>query len=344
MKKGQKSKDILFFARLFYPHIGGVEKHVYRLSQELLKKNYKVTVVTELYDKNLPLSETINGITIKRIPIGKSEKNKKFLIWKWMIKNRTYIKSFEIVHIHDVFFWILPITLGFNKSKIFITFHGYEGYPVRIGSKIQRKIAQKYCAASLLVGEFIKKWYGINSDFVTHGGVDLPKKPVKYDSNPISALFWGRIDELSGISIYYSAFKLLKKKYKNFSFAVIGDGEYAKKMKDVPISPFKSDISSDLNNARFAFVSGYLSILEALIRKKVVFAVFNNPLKHDYLKNSPFADFIEICSNEEELFERVSYYIENPDQEKKKHEAGFSFAKRQTWEALSNIYLKIWKI
>lgn len=38
---------ILFFARLFYPHIGGVEKHLFEISTRLTAMGHEVTIVTE---------------------------------------------------------------------------------------------------------------------------------------------------------------------------------------------------------------------------------------------------------------------------------------------------------
>lgn len=38
---------VVFFSRVFYPHVGGVEKHVFEISKILVKKGYKIIVFTE---------------------------------------------------------------------------------------------------------------------------------------------------------------------------------------------------------------------------------------------------------------------------------------------------------
>ncbi|MFC1750328.1 glycosyltransferase, partial [Pseudomonadota bacterium] len=58
---------ILFLTRLFHPHIGGVEKHVYKLSQELIEQNHQVTVLTTQYESSLELEDEIEKIQIIRI-------------------------------------------------------------------------------------------------------------------------------------------------------------------------------------------------------------------------------------------------------------------------------------
>ena len=122
------SMKILFFSRLFYPHIGGVEKHVFEVSKLLVKKGHEVTVITEQYSPELKLRKMIEGIEVFRIPKYKEGKFKKFKIWKWTLNNNQLIKNADIVHCHDVFFWYLPFRLLFPFKKVITTFHGHEDY------------------------------------------------------------------------------------------------------------------------------------------------------------------------------------------------------------------------
>jgi len=343
MKKVKNRKKILFLSRLYYPHIGGVEKHVAEVSKILVKKGFSVTVICEQYDKKLKTKEQINKVEVLRIPISLSDKNKKFEIWKWVLRNRKFIKSFDIVHIHDVFFWIMPILFYLDRKKIFITFHGYESYPLMTSSKIQKKFAAKYCKGSIAVGDFINKWYGIASNAVMYGGVNRPKKSSAKPKIQNSAVFFGRLDNQTGIKEYYNAYLRLKRTYENFSFQVVGEGEYAPKLKGLFISPFKSDISKYIQDSRFIFVSRYLSMLEAMVEKRLVFAVYSDPIKRDYLINSPFKNHLEICSSGDEIYEKVKYYLEHPREERKLIESGYKFAKKLTWESVVRDYINLWE-
>ena len=62
----KKQNEILFFTKLFYPHVGGVEKQVMELSIRLIKLGYKITIVTEKYSDRLKNEEENNGIKIIR--------------------------------------------------------------------------------------------------------------------------------------------------------------------------------------------------------------------------------------------------------------------------------------
>src|SRR3989344_6924057 len=160
---------ILFFSRLFYPHVGGVEKHVFEISKILLKKKHKVVVITEQYDEKLKKQENFQGIEIYRIDVGKDDWIKKLRVWEEILKLHALIKSADIVHCHDIFFWYIPFRFLFPKKPVFTTFHGYESYPAPKMAIVQRKIAEKLSKGNICIGDFIQKWYGTKPDFVTYG-------------------------------------------------------------------------------------------------------------------------------------------------------------------------------
>ena len=94
----------------------------------------------------------------------------------------------------------------------------------------------------------------------------------------------------------------------------------------------------------FVFVSRYLSILEAFASKKLVFAVYDNLVKEDYLKMSPFAKFMIIEKDPKRLAMKIQAFIANPNLGKKIEENAYQFAKKQTWEKMVELYLHLWKI
>lgn len=155
---------ILFMCRLYWPHIGGVEKHVEKISG-VLSKTHEITIVCEKHDPLLPDFEQRRGVKIYRIP-----GSDKWTIWKWWLAHLQLIKQADIVHIHDVFFWFLPFRLPYWSKKIYMTFHGWEGvYPIPWKNKLQHKIAEKLSRGNICVGNYLTKWYGTNPDFITYG-------------------------------------------------------------------------------------------------------------------------------------------------------------------------------
>jgi len=50
----------------FYPHLGGVESHVFSISSELVKKGHEVEVLTSRHKKGIPGQEIISGFKVNR--------------------------------------------------------------------------------------------------------------------------------------------------------------------------------------------------------------------------------------------------------------------------------------
>ncbi len=85
---------------------------------------------------------------------------------------------------------------------------------------------------------------------------------------------------------------------------------------------------------KYAFVSRYLTILEALSAGIPVVAHYNNGIKYDYLSMAPFVKFIKIFQNIDE----VSLDFSNIDLV-----AGKKWAESQTWAKLASQYEQLWQ-
>lgn len=140
-------------------------------------------------------------------------------------------------------------------------------------------------------------------------------------------LFIGRLEKDLGLETYFKAIKLLKLK---IDFA--GSGSLSSKAKKYGKVLGFIDIQKIIKNYDVFFTSSYLSILQALIFKKPVFAVYENPLKEDYLKMSPFSKYISIISNPKDIKINISY-----------SQKGYEWAKNQTWSKIADLYLKLWQ-
>lgn len=352
---------ILFLSRLFYPHIGGVEKHVLAVGETLVKNGNRVIVVTEKFGNNQKIKEKIKGIEIYRIPVNTSEKRKKFLIWKWFLKNRFLIKETDLVHAHDVFFWYLPFRFLFPSKRIFTTFHGYEGNKIPgFKSRLMHKIAEKLSKGNICVGEFLTKWYGTKPDYITYGAVKIPNSKsraagtasgvARQIPNKYKILFLGRLEEETGIMDYLKALKILKQKKYKFKIIILGDGHLRKIAEkfskanniDAEFKGFVEEVQNYLEDADFVFVSRYLGILEALSHKKFVFAHYDNLIKKDYLETSPFSKFISINSNDKELSLSIEYFLKNQSKNNQKIIKGFNWVQSQSWDKIITMYLKLW--
>lgn len=53
----------------FFPNFGGVESHIFSLSQSLLQRNNKVIIVTHSYDDRIGIRYLVNGLKVYYLPI-----------------------------------------------------------------------------------------------------------------------------------------------------------------------------------------------------------------------------------------------------------------------------------
>ena len=349
---------ILFFARRFYPLIGGVEKHVFEIGKRLVKKGFKVIVITE-YEKNTnnpnyhssSSSATIEGIEIRRIDAGKEDKFKKFRVWLQLLKYLRVINSSDVVHCHDIFFWYLPFRFLFPFKKVYTTFHGYEGNKIPSKKAIfMHKLSEKLSNGNICVGDYLKKWYGTKPTFVTYGAVDYQKESngKNYDKNLI--VFLGRLEEETGIMEYLKAFKEIGRDHKGLRLVVLGDGSQGDKARkysaqnklNVEFKGFVNNTATYINRVSFMFTSRYLGILESLMSKKYVLSVYNNEIKKDYLEMAPFANFISVSKDSNEIKNELYKYLSDERLKEIKIKKGYEWVKNQTWEKMTDIYLKLW--
>lgn len=296
---------ILFFTRLFHPHLGGVEKHVEKVSQELIKLGHQVTVVTEQYQQKLKEVEKRKSIKVYRIPVGGvSEKAKKWRIWHWLWQHRDLIQTADIIHIHDIFFWYLPFKLLFPGKPVFITFHGYETkFPPSASAIFQKRLAAKLTSGNICVGDYISKWYGIKPTLVTYGATDqerlpLPQKPA--------AIILGRHSPDNNID--------------EVRLALRQAGEVS--------------LTAHLKQASIVIASSYLSIWEGLAAGRPVLSISTNPLKQDYLK--PLSKYIHIAKSAKQLAHLIRMYTSGVYM----HEP---WENLPTWDKICQLYLQLWK-
>jgi len=116
---------------------------------------------------------------------------------------------------------------------------------------------------NICVGKFIQKYYFTKPNFIIYGASDKHKSAKIFRKD---AIFVGR----EGKDLEF---------YKKL----------AKKMK-VKLDVFTNDskASGYFHKYKYAFVNGYLAILEAMSQGTKVYAYYANPLKYDYLNMTPF--------------------------------------------------------
>lgn len=351
---------ILFFTRSYYPNIGGVEKHIFKLSEELLDRGHDITIITERPFKSYSNKYQLKTVSARmagrknprviEINAGADDWFKKFRIWKELFGYIGLIAKSDTIHSHDVFFWYLPFRFIFPLKKNYVTFHGYEGNNIpHLKAVIMHKMAEILTNGNICVGQFLEKWYKTKSTFITYGAVD--KKIIDFKAEPVKfsnkVMFIGRLEYETGILEYLKAVKLLEDKKIKLQLDVYGDGTLFKKAKEYSLRNnlnvnFKGFVRNTENLAleyNFAFVSRYLSILESMASKKPVFAHYNNSIKKDYLEMTPFADYIHISDSYLGIAEQIKESINSKNVFV---EQAYKWVRKETWQKIADMYLQLW--
>jgi glycosyltransferase involved in cell wall biosynthesis len=262
--------------------------------------------------------------------------------------------SCAVVHIHDVFWWYLPFSLFF-RFKTFMTFHGYEGAEIPSRKAIfWHRLAAALTSGNLCIGQFHQKWYGVTPTKVSFGAVEqslLYSQPnqeqIKKSKSPITTIiFVGRLAHDTGILTYLHGLKLLidsAQSNKKYMLDVFGNGplaaqakEYAQKY-DLPVTfhGFVENAAEKIKEYQLAFISRHLAILEALAQRVPVVAHYNNQIKEDYLRVSPFETWIDIVHSPED----VAAAVHEP---KQISDEAFEWVRNQTWQKMIQDYFDLW--
>ncbi len=259
---------ILFLSHYAWPHVGGVEKHVREVTDNLkLRTNNKIKIISEK-DIKLPHIKFLGLL----------------YIWYWLFKNRSLIKNADIVHIHDVFIWYFPFRFIFPKKVVYTTFHGGQGkWPIPIKNKLLVKIAAKLSSGTICVGDFIPEYFGIKADYVIYGGVDKIIKPNMQKEKLV--IFLGRLEKETGV---YEFLERLKVKGQGLRVEFVGDGSLRKECEKYGKVWGFCDPAPFLQKASICFAGGYLSALEALNYGCEFWTGADTPIKKDYWKTFPY--------------------------------------------------------
>lgn len=334
-------KSVVFLTRLYYPHIGGVERHVYGLTQELIKKNIKVTIITEQYDPLLKLFERTKSLTILRIPYPVL--GDKIRTWQWLKTKESLLLNADIIHVHDIFWWLYPFKIKYFKKPIYTTFHGYENDPPTSKEIWQRRTIAHLSKKVVAVGTYIEKWYGTRANLITFGAADY--KPSALPSSH-TAVFIGRLARDTEIIRYLDMFAFLN---KIVSLDIYGEGPLLEqvllKIKSAKLPAAVhgpvTNPAKVLKNARYVFTTQYLGILEAMQTKRLVVALYSSPLKGDYLACHPQKDTMLIDSAVEALAKQLLQLT--TIQEKLRIDLAQTWAKNQTFSQLTEKYIQLWQ-
>lgn len=338
-----ETRRVLMLAPSYSPRSGGVERHIRRVCAELRGRGHEIRIATPLWEPDWPQAETLDGIPIRRVSRDGVTGRGQLRDWfQWA----------DIIHTHDAYPFLkyaLNFRLLLPRKRYFVTFHGYEGYPIPLEAKVLRRVVLWLTDGSICAGAFIPRWYRFRCTHITHGGVDCPDEmPGGGDG----AVFVGRLEKDTGFLDSLEALKTLRNVHGiALPLTVCGDGslrEWGETLADeygidVSFTGRVPDVTPYLLRARFAFTSGLLGMLEAMATGCAVLATYDNPLKRDYLRLFPGAPYIEIARSPGELAALTALLLRDRAALDQRLREAFEFARTQTWAAVADLYEALWE-
>ncbi len=247
----KKTKKIGIFCGYYWPHLGGVERYIEKLSAKLMKLGYKIVIVTSNHD-NLPAVEDMGGRTVYRLPILNIAKER-YPLPKRSAEYHKLIAEIENENF-DVFLlntrFHLTSLIGAKMGKrlkrpVMLIDHGTGhftvGNPVLdYFGKIYEHTLTWYLKPSVDrfygVSQACCVWlkhFGIKATGVFYNAIDVDDNQLtkaspkdSYDKDAVVISYAGRLIKEKGILNLLDAFietkKLLPK--KNMKLVIAGDG------------------------------------------------------------------------------------------------------------------------
>jgi glycosyltransferase involved in cell wall biosynthesis len=272
----------------------------------------------------------------------------------WRI-SRADIAAADVVHCHDAYSFLhfyLPSCWLPPRRPAFVTFHGYEGYPIPREAIPRRRFVRRRVRNALCMGDFICQWYQTPCYAVSYGGADPVADPPPLPDQP-AALFLGRLAEDTSLMLYLDALVALRDDYnRRIHLTVAGDGPLrpiAERYVDaqglrVTFLGAVADPAPLFTRASIAFVSGYLAIWQALASRRLVFSIYDNELKRDYLRGFPEAEHVlEIAGDPDDLAARLNKHLGDPELGDAMRRRGAELAAENTWDRVADLYLSMYR-
>ncbi len=337
---------IIHLCRLFAPHIGGVETHVAQVAQIQRQRGHQVTVVTTQHDSKVPVSEQLkNGVTVIRLPHQFSLQ--KLQTWRWVMAHSAIFRQADVVQVHDIFWWLLPIFWQ-NRTKIITTFHGWETHwPVAQSARLQRQFFNMLSVAAVHVGGWIQSVYGDVPDVVMYGGVE--QRFLRLSAPKISAkkklrlVYVGRLEPDLAIGEYIAFVQKLQSAGYSVQMTWVGDGSRRDACAAVgTVVGWQEDTTQWLRDADVVCASSYLSMLQAQAASRVVISLYTNELKRMYLETFTGSQFCIISDSGQDAATKLSKLLKTPEALQALQTGAHQFAATQTWERVADTYEELW--
>nr|SVE84223.1 EOG090X0515 [Daphnia pulex] len=232
---------ICMVSDFFYPNLGGVESHIFTLSQCLITLGHKVIVITHSYGNRVGVRYMTNGLKVYYLPIKTMHDQVVLptLFASLSIFRNIYIREcVEIVHGHSAFSTLAHEGIVIARLlglKAVFTDHSLNGF-ADISAILTNKLLEitlsgvNHCICVSHTGKentVLRAKVPANHVSVIPNATDTTLfKPdvTKKETNQIIIVALSRLVYRKGIDLLASVIPIICKKYPKVHFLIGGDG------------------------------------------------------------------------------------------------------------------------
>lgn len=227
-------KSILFVSNYYLPYISGVVEVERILAERLAEDGYNVKVVTSRYDKNLPITEFVNGVEVERCNV-QMKISKGTVSIPFIFKVIKEAKQYDVVNMQLPMLESGLLSLFIKKDKLIPMYHcdinllksPFNNFIVSVmdmSHKICLKRSKNILVTSIDYASHSRVAHKNTEKCVEVGGPIKYVRPGKYLSGEKKKIgFCGRIVEEKGIDVLLKAFQILQQKGINAELLIGGD-------------------------------------------------------------------------------------------------------------------------
>ncbi|KAL0884251.1 hypothetical protein ABMA27_016241 [Loxostege sticticalis] len=240
--KGKKKRHVICMTSdFFYPNTGGVEEHIFNLSQCLIKRGHKVIVVTHSYGKRVGIRYLTAGLKVYYLPITVMYNQCALPTMICNIPLVRYVlirECVEIVHAHSAFsvmgheICIIGKLMGLKTVFTDHSLFGFADMSAVLTNKFLQ-ICLSDCDHCICVSHTGKENTVLRAKVKAHKVSVIPNAvdaysftpdPSKRDPNVVTIVIVSRLVYRKGVDLMAAVIADMCPRYPNLRFIVGGDG------------------------------------------------------------------------------------------------------------------------
>eukprot|EP01119_Soliformovum_irregulare_P000079 TRINITY_DN10062_c0_g1_i1.p1 TRINITY_DN10062_c0_g1~~TRINITY_DN10062_c0_g1_i1.p1 ORF type:complete len:505 (-),score=107.81 TRINITY_DN10062_c0_g1_i1:216-1730(-) len=241
LKKKAHRYNIAMVSDFFYPNMGGVEMHLYQLSQCLIRRGNKVIIVTHYYGKRKGIRYLTNGLKVYYLPITPIYNQSSFptLYSQYPLLRKILIREqIDIVHCHQAFSTLgheCIILARIMGMKTVFTDHSLFGFADASGiimNKVLKfslsDISHVICVShtskenTVLRASLDPRIVSVIPNAVD--STDFVPNPSLRDPTKITVVVLSRLVYRKGVDLLITVIPEICRRFENIHFVIGGDG------------------------------------------------------------------------------------------------------------------------